>query len=104
MAGDSENVGVVNCGSVSGDAITGGCPGVAPAADVAACVAAAVIDAGMPACVAAFVAAFVTSATATCFKRSILFRWCFCGVSVVGVDLCRLVGLLFDSYYIIHII
>ena len=79
MAGDSENVGVVNC-----DAITGGCPGVTPAADVAACVAAAVIDAGMPACVAAFVAAFVTSATAICFKRSILFLWCFCGCRLVG--------------------
>ena len=84
MAGDSENVGVVNC-----DAITGGCPGVTPAADVAACVAAAVIDAGMPACVAAFVAAFVSSATAICFKRSIL---CVCGVSVgVGWLVCYLI-------------
>jgi hypothetical protein len=38
----------------------------------------------MPACVAAFVAAFVTSATAICFKRSILFLWCFCGCRLVG--------------------
>ena len=77
VAGDSENddVFVLNCDSVFGDA-TGGWPGVAPAADVAA----DVIDAGMPASVAAFVAA----ATATCFKRSIL---CVCGVcgSVVSV-------------------
>ena len=33
VAGDSENVGifVVNCGSVFDEAITGSCPGVAPA-------------------------------------------------------------------------
>ncbi len=99
MAGASENV---------GDAIIGGSPGVAPAADVAACVAAAVIDAGMPACVAACVAAFVASATTTCFKKSILcLLWCFCCGCLwvsVGVGWSRLVGLLFDSYYIIHII
>ena len=78
VAGDSENVGifVVNCGSVFDEAITGSCPGVAPAADAGA---------------------FVASATTTFFKRSILCIWCFC----CG---CRVGGLLFDSYYIIHII
>ena len=110
VAGDSENddVFVLNCDSVFGDA-TGGWPGVAPVAvavaavgNPAADVAAAVIDAGMPASVAAFVAA----ATAACFKRSILCvcgcLWGLCWGSLCGG--CRLVGLLFDSYYIIHII
>lgn len=39
----------------------------------------------------------VDPATTTFFKRSILCIWCFC----CG---CRVGGLLFDSYYIIHII
>ena len=63
MADDSENIcdaiGDANCGSAFDDAITGGCPGVAPAADAAA---------------------FVASATTTFFKRSILCILCFCGV------------------------
>ena len=87
VADDSENIcdaiGDANCGSVFGDAITGGCPGVAPAA-------------------------FVASATTTFFKRSILCILCFCvcGVSVSVVFLWGGVWmvLLFDSYYIIHII
>ena len=67
VAGDSENIcdaiGDANCGSAFDDAITGDCPGVAPAADAAA---------------------FVASATTTFFKSSILCIWCFCvcGVSV----------------------
>ena len=77
VADDSENIcdaiGDANCGSAFDDAITGDCPGVAPAADAAA---------------------FVASATTTFFKRSILSLflclWCFCvcGVSVSVVFLC----------------
>ena len=89
MADDSENIcdaiGDANCGSAFDDAITGGCPGVAPAADAAA---------------------FVASATTTFFKRSILSLFLWGGVSVSVVFLWGGVWmvLLFDSYYIIHII
>ena len=66
VADDSENIcdaiGDANCGSAFDDAITGGCPGVAPAA-------------------------FVASATTTFFKRSILSLFLWGGVSVSVVFL-----------------